>query len=455
MDDKNTIQFRLKSEKIFIMPTIISSKFIPKKFSEVINTVVNKFSSFEDVKQNIPIEMMDEELKIAYLSLIIKMTLDDDGIIDSKEMSEIFLLMTRLKLKSESRMNIRSLMVNPEEIASEDTLLTSIESLAPVAQLRNIHISLYKDLVNVYSSSKESFSNNFSYLQKILPLLNVTEDDMKIVEEAIQNDRSILDNDTDDSMIIANMKKLTMNAAAVGTPIAAIYVSGSVMGLGAAGITSGLATLGMGGLLGMSGMVTGIGVAVLIGVGAYQGVKKFTGSDEIGKSEKRRLMLNQIIKQNQETVSLLMTDINELATRLNKAYQENHNNEININKLLAMLGSFTKAGQVLNNRGDNIQSKVYQTKCPKTLSISKLKSLTNTATTRDYREFIINHYEEEVVNEPVKSKDGTVSSKEFKQWVIKKDLSATETEQLMNSFEIIGYFKASEIVSSKVKGIFK
>ena len=56
--------------------------------------------------------------------------------------------------------------------------------------------------------------------------------------------------------------------ASTGVPIGAVAVSGSVFGLSAAGITSGLAALGLG-----FGMTTGLGVAVGIGVGSYSAVK--------------------------------------------------------------------------------------------------------------------------------------------------------------------------------------
>lgn len=56
--------------------------------------------------------------------------------------------------------------------------------------------------------------------------------------------------------------------ASAGVPIAAVAVSGSVFGLSAAGISSGLAALGLG-----LGMASGIGVAAAIGVGSYFGVR--------------------------------------------------------------------------------------------------------------------------------------------------------------------------------------
>ena len=78
----------------------------------------------------------------------------------------------------------------------------------------------------------------------------------------------ILNKRKNDSQIAKSFKDIAAKAGAVGVPLAAIYFSGSVVGFSAAGITSGLATMGLGGLLGFSGMVTGIGTVVLIGVGA-------------------------------------------------------------------------------------------------------------------------------------------------------------------------------------------
>ena len=61
---------------------------------------------------------------------------------------------------------------------------------------------------------------------------------------------------------------LAASLAAAGVPIAAVAVTGTVFGLSAAGITSGLAALGMG-----LGMASGLGVAAALGVGGYFGVR--------------------------------------------------------------------------------------------------------------------------------------------------------------------------------------
>ena len=74
-------------------------------------------------------------------------------------------------------------------------------------------------------------------------------------------DEQILAGQISDSQIANHAKTLAAKASAVGMPIAAVYLSGSVVGLSASGITSGLAALGLGGVLGLSSMVTGIGTA--------------------------------------------------------------------------------------------------------------------------------------------------------------------------------------------------
>ena len=461
LNQENSVIIVLDNEEYISMPNIVSSKFSTTAFVELINQVISSFDSFEDAQQNVAIENMDEYLKIAYMSIMVRMTLDDDGVIDEKEISELLLLMTRLKLKSESRNKVRASIAYPEEILAVEELLKIIETKAPAGQLRNLHISLYKDLVNIHSSSKEKFNDQFEFLNNILPKINITEEDKGIVKQAILNDRAVLEDETTDSEIVENMKRLSMNAAAVGTPLAAIYISGSVMGLSAAGITSGLATLGMGGLLGMSGMVTGIGVVVLLGVGTYHGLRKMTGTDVIAKHEKRRLMLNEIIKQNQEALSLLMNDINDIVSQLNDAIKDNYDNKNHIEKMVKLLNTLTKGGKSLNVKNDNVQSQVYKSKCPTTLDLAKLDELTVSPSMQQHKIFILEHYYQTTAKKIIKDKEGNESFKTFEVLVLKKEMNVDDAEELMQVFDIIGYFSTSDVLSAKtrsgatkLKGVF-
>lgn len=102
---------------------------------------------------------------------------------------------------------------------------------------------------------------------------------------------------------------------ALGVPIAAVYLSGSVIGLSAAGITSGLAWLSLGGILGLSSMLTGIGVVILIGAGTYAGARRLMGGRERELKKQRERMIQEVIKRHQKAIADLADDRNTIARR--------------------------------------------------------------------------------------------------------------------------------------------
>ena len=117
--------------------------------------------------------------------------------------------------------------------------------------------------------------------------LAVPDEQVDCILETILENEKILSDRKSDIEIKKSLQEIASKSAAVGVPLAAVYLSGSVIGISAAGMTSGLAALGMGGVLGFSSMFTGIGVAVLLGVGAYKGMKKVTGMGDLEKNKQR------------------------------------------------------------------------------------------------------------------------------------------------------------------------
>lgn len=409
--------------------------------ASVLQSVINNFSDFQDEKQLIPLEEMDEAVKVAYLKVIVNMAYDNDAVIDEKEFAEILLLMTRLDLSPESRFSVRTYTTNFKQAVPLDTLLTELDNRCPRGQVRPLHISLTKDLINLYFSTGGSSLEAFGFLQKNRALLQVSDDEIDLAVAAIRNDHSMLKDDVTDDQIISALKLLSAKAAAVGTPLAAVYLSGSVVGMSAAGLTSGLATLGMGGLLGLSGMTTGIGVAVLIGVGAFAGVRKLTGADELTRSKRRELMLVEVIKQTQATISLLMQDLNHITERLNHAMTDHGEQGQMIQRLMAMMGQMTGAGTVLTNKCEATQSSATKLRCARFLDDAKLKTLTKEPTKAQLYEFIKGFYEERTFTQ---EKDG--QQIESLKLAIKPGVSPKALENLAQAFETIGYFKVSDVL---------
>ncbi|MFN6065837.1 MAG: TerB family tellurite resistance protein, partial [Pseudanabaena sp.] len=99
--------------------------------------------------------------------------------------------------------------------------------------------------------------------------LNISNEQRQAIANFVQKMREIRTRGLDDTQAADAIKTATAGLSAVGVPIAAVYLSGSVIGLSAAGITSGLAAIGLG-----FGMVPGIGIAVLVGAGIFMGVSQ-------------------------------------------------------------------------------------------------------------------------------------------------------------------------------------
>ncbi len=384
---------------------------------------------------------MDEVVKVAYLKVIVNMAYDNDSVIDEKEFAEILLLMTRLNLSSESRFSIRTYMTAFERAVPIEALLEEIDTHCPHGQIRSLHISLTKDLINLYFSTGGSSLSEFGFLQKNRALLQVTEGDVDLAVAAIRNDHSMLKEDVTDDQIVSALKLLSAKAAAIGTPLAAVYLSGSVIGMSAAGLTSGLATLGMGaaGLVGHDDRNRRRSVDRRWGI---CGVRKLTGADELTRSKQRELMLVEVIKQTQATISLLMQDINHITARLNQALMEHGDQSQKIQRLMAMMGQLTGAGAVLTSKSEAAQNSATKLRCARFLDEAKLKTLTKEPTKAELYDFIRGFYEERSFSQEKNGQQVDVIKLAVKPGVSTKDL-----EDLARAFEAIGYFNVGDVLA--------
>ena len=253
-----------------------------KEFIQIIHDEVGtEETELDSTDQLLPLSMMSDEIKETYIKFLCNAVYLDDGQIDSREYAEIMTLIVINSLTHESRMNIRMYMYNTEEMEDIDTLLEKLDSLVPSGSVESIRLSLFKDAVNIRWDALNLDENRGAakedrYIRELQGLLNINDDKADFIIGEIQKNKDILSKRQNDDQIKNGLKETMAKAGAVGVPMAAVYLSGSVVGVSAAGMTSGLAALGMGGILGFSSMFTGIGVAVLLGVGAYKGVRKFS-----------------------------------------------------------------------------------------------------------------------------------------------------------------------------------
>ena len=166
-------------------------------------------------------------------------------------------------------------------------------------------------------------------------------------------------------------------------------------------------------------------------------------------------MLNEVIKQTQDTISTIVGDINYVTSRLNQTIEKVSQVSGNANALLevnaklrqqmSMLKGITGAADILNHKVHEAEGDSNKLKCPLILDISKLQALTTEPTKKKFYDFIMDFYvEEEVVVEKNNEKQ-TV-----KRLVVDNSKKA-EFLQLSKAFDVIGYFNVSDVLAGKTK----
>jgi len=446
------INFHLKNGDVFKLKAVFVGKFDYIEFENLLNKII-EFGEFEGTDQLKEIAAMSEYLKILYLKILTNMAYIDDKEIDKKELAELFLLMTRIKMSKESRYKIREYITNisDENLENIENLLNQIKHLVEneeKSSYENLFTSLVKDIINLYFSTKVTKDtyknitiNDIEFINRYKDLFNFSNEKLDFILETIKKDYSALYDDVDDDQIKKQFKELTAKGAAVGVPLAAIYLSGSVVGFSAAGITSGLATLGLG--LGMTG---GLAAVALIGVLSYKGIKHITGANEREKYRFKEMMLQNVLKQTQQTMSFIIEDVNYLINQLNDLLLKHDMQSQKIQKLVKMVAQFQGALKSVDNKSQQLTNASLKIKCPKYLDVERLKELLSEPTQEKTYNFIINNYEEKEIE-----KDNKITKK----WVLKENIDNIVLDEMAKIFEEIGYFDVKNIAISKVSSAFK
>jgi len=414
-----------------------------EELAKFLNDIISKFEDYEEEDQLKEIADMPNELKIAYLKIIINMTFIDDGEIDAKELAELFLLMTRLELASESRFIVRAHIteISEENIISVESLLAIIKNNSETSHFKSLMISLAKDLINIYFSTNDTMNRDFKFLDEYKSVFELSDAEVDLAYEAVESDYKLLKEDLDDDAITKNSKELASKAAAAGVPLAAVYISGSVIGMSAAGITSGLATLGLG-----MGMTGGLAVIGILGVLSYKGVKHLTGANELDKYKTRELLLHDVIKQTQKTISLIIDDVNYIVQKLNDTILNHADQTEKIKKLTSMMAQFQGALKNVDNKSNVYQNSANRLQSPKILDAERFKSLTEEPTKKPLYDFVIVNYESQMI---------IVDKQRVKRLVLKENIQTEVLDKMAEIFKALGYFDMDNILKSKASGMIK
>ena len=261
--------------------------------------------SGKSTNQTLDFAKLTENERVAFYGALFAIA-SADGSLDKEEMELIFGIMDLEGMSEPAKRLIQSYIIEPPALHECLKTLSNADE--------NLRFSLMVNLIDTAWANDELDPNEEKAIQLAQQELRITNEQVKAIEKFIQEMKKIRARGLDDNQAADAIKTAAAGLSAVGIPIAAVYLCGSVIGLSAAGITSGLAALGA--FVGVGGMVPGIGVAVLLGTGIFMGVSHLLDTGDKQKkaqfqAEKER-KAQLVIKNLQETLNGVIEKIEEL-----------------------------------------------------------------------------------------------------------------------------------------------
>jgi hypothetical protein len=320
-----------------------------------------KIGSPEALSKFKTLEVMPEEVKALYARVLAAQALVD-GRLDPREIEYLYVFMSRIDLGSSSRGKVRQ-SLDAGEVRSPELVGLVAEVISEAGENeREIAVSIIKEMTQVSRADGAVLPQEQDSIKAVAEA-RFGEEATQVIEladKSVEYDEALIKGEISVSELEEVGKQLAALSTAVGVPLAAVYFAGSVVGLSAAGITSGLAALGLGGILGVSAMVTGIGVVIIAGAMAYVAVRWALGSRERELKKKREHMIQEVLKQHQKAIEDLAEDIIAIASKLEEYVSQSDFNEASLARLKSELQMFKAALAELKEEKGNLEARSEQ-----------------------------------------------------------------------------------------------
>lgn len=257
------------------------------------------------MNESLDLAKVSESDRLAFYGALFAIAFADNSI-DKEELELIFGLMDLQGMTESAKRKVQSYIIEPPSLSACLRALRTADE-----QLR---YGLMINLVDTAWANDELDFNEEKAIALAQQELKISNEQLKAIQIFIHKVREIRERGLDDNYAADAIKTAAAGLSAVGVPVAAVWFSGSVIGLSAAGITSGLA--GLGALIGIGGMIPGIGVAILLGTGIFMGVNALLDTGD--KSKKAQLQAEKerkaqlVIKNMQGAINQLVEQIASL-----------------------------------------------------------------------------------------------------------------------------------------------
>jgi hypothetical protein len=304
-----------------------------------------------------------EVIKSAYLkNLAIIIRADDE--VNSVEVSNLYERFYELGCNPEIRSEVTQYLTEKIDTTScfEDFKLL-ISTYHITHQLTLVHAVL-ADFYKISKSNSPVISgSDLEVINKYVSLFHISEVNRKACEESVDYLFKLQKGEITPDEFKKKMLSISGTLAAGGIPIAVLSFIG-VAGLGAVGITSGLAAIGslVAFIPGINAMTGGILLLAGIAYGIKASVDYFSGAEEREIKNKREVLIQKILMNQQEKINLLNEDMNLLSDRLINALVDVESNTQLIQKIKARLDLFQKALKSSKSKleADQLEAKKLQ-----------------------------------------------------------------------------------------------
>lgn len=213
-----------------------------------------------------PLLAYPEAERVAYLSLIAELS-NVDSTFDDEEKRHLDDQLNAFEISNEGKAKVYAAVFDLKEERRKEVL----ETLHALGN-SDLRFTLIADLFLLALSNGAISVEELEYVHDVGDQLGITKDQLMAIKDVQLHLWQLRSTPSNTDAFKAMLKECASNLAAAGVPIAAIAGSGSVFGLSAAGITSGLAALG--GLIG-GGMLAGTVLVIpAIALGSAWGVKQ-------------------------------------------------------------------------------------------------------------------------------------------------------------------------------------
>lgn len=416
---------------------------------EFLNGLLETITDFKEVKQNVLLQELDDEIIQTYLEVVTAYLYCDDMQIDETEYKQLIALMSKNKISKDVAQHLRELRLNPTvEQLNLEQLIGKLHIQLEEHKIDQTFINqgLYLDLLCIRSENLEETRED-EILLECKQLLNISDAHVDTLMKKIEGDKRIIEERLDNNQVKEVTEELTAVAASSGVVLGALLLTGGV----GTGVWGGLMTLAMASTGGMAFGMVAIGG---LGYGAYKGLKYFSGTTESEKYGVRLSTLETVIENNKRGLTYVIEDVNWILGKMSglteKMKKSDDQSDEIMDELMDLINkscTISEAGKSVEMDNEKYKYEINICAIPQKLNYDQFEQLISS----NYR---AEEIKEKVLNAYVKE-ENVVDEKIIVTYTRAEELEYAVASEVYEILKSIGMFNAAEAGQARLQSATK